>query len=98
MLVFFFISWWRQHEVLWGLTAVFSAILMINSYNVETHVYKYNNTLQYYVPVLTSNSYPYLMGINLAFFMLAIVYFIYDLWDKYGGKYAEEHEIKDVKP
>jgi len=32
-------------------------------------------------------SYPQLMGVNLIFFLLAIVYGFYDIFDKYGWKF-----------
>ena len=88
IIVLFLISFFTHQEILWGVTAVLSSVLMFTSYNVETYVYQINATASAYVPVLVTNSYPYLMGINMLFFVLALVLGLFDLFDKYGSKLA----------
>jgi len=85
----FIASFFTKQEILWAITAVFSGILMVTSYNVERYVYVYNETLSVYQPQITNFSYPYLMGINLLFFALCWLFGIFDLFDKYGSKVAE---------
>ena len=84
----FITSFFTKQEILWALTAVVSSILMFTSYNIEYYVYQFNASINAYYPVIQSNSYPYLMGINMIFFGLALVLGIFDLFDKYGKKIA----------
>ena len=94
MVVIFFVAFFTKQEILWALTAVLSAILMFSSYNVQYYIYEINVTLSAYQPVFTSHSYPYLMGINFIFFMLSVILGIFDLFDKYGSKFAGNPGIK----
>ena len=84
----FIASFFTKQEILWAITAVFSGVLMFTSYHVETYVYQYNSTISAYSPVLLTNSYPYLMAINMLFFALALLLGLFDLFDKYGGGFA----------
>ena len=80
----FITSFFTKQEILWAITAVISGILMYTSFNIETFVYEYSITLGAYVPISISYSYPYLMGINMLFFILALVLGLFDMFDKYG--------------
>ena len=80
----FFMSFFTKQEILWGLTAVISAMLMYTSFHVETYVYEFDTILGAYMPILTTHSYPYLMGVNLLFFALALILGLFDIFDKYG--------------
>jgi hypothetical protein len=82
----FIAAFFTKQEILWAITLIFSGVLSFMSYNIEYYVYEYNATISAYSPVIVSHSYPYLMGINIAFFVLAIVLLIFDLFDKYGSK------------
>jgi hypothetical protein len=84
-LILFATAFFTKQEILWALCAVLLGVLMFTSFNVETYVYQYNTTLLAYEPVQVSNSYPYLMGLNAAFFVLALVLGIFDLYDKIKG-------------
>jgi hypothetical protein len=84
MIIIFFISYFTKHELLWAITLVLSAVLMINSFYVETYVYQYNSTISAYSPVVISSSYIYLMGINMLFFGLSMLMGLYDVFEKYG--------------
>ena len=80
----FFTSFFTKQEIIWGITAVFAGMLIYTSYNIEYPVYQYNATLlAYQVVNVTSYSF-YLSGLNLMFFILAVVLGIYDILDKYG--------------
>lgn len=87
VLVLFATSFFTHQEILWALTLVFSGVLMFTSYNVEGYVYEWNATAGAYDAVVVSHSYPYLMGLNLLFFILALILGLFDLFDKYGKKY-----------
>jgi hypothetical protein len=85
----FISSFFTKQEILWGITIVLFGVLMYTSYNVEYYVYNWNITVQAYEPIVASHSYPYLMGLNLLFFVLGMLLGIFDLFDKYGMKFAK---------
>lgn len=91
----FIASFFTKQEILWALTSVLSGVLMFTSYHVETYVYQYNTTIGVYSPIVVSHSYPYLMAINMLFFVLTLVLGIFDLFEKYGSRFAGT--IGDVK-
>ena len=62
---------------------------MFTSYNVEYYVYQPNTTINMYQPVAVSHSYPYMMGINLIFSALCLLFGMFDLFDKYGKQASE---------
>ena len=88
MIGVFIASFFTKQEILWALTSVVSGVLMFTSYDIEYYVYQYNTTLAAYNPIAITHSYPYLMAINLLFFALALVLGIFDLFEKYGSKFA----------
>ena len=85
VIILFLIAFFTKQEILWSLVAVVSGALMFNSYDIQYYVYQFNSTLAAYQPVLISDSYPYLMAINMLFFALALALGLFDLFDKYGG-------------
>jgi len=91
VIALFATAFFSKQEILWALTLVFSGVLMFTSYNIEGYVYQFNATMSAYQPLVISHSYPYLMGLNALFFMLALVLGLFDLFDKYGKK------VYDVK-
>ncbi len=88
MITLFIISFFLKQEILWSLTLVLSGTLMFTSYNIEYYVYQFNSTLSAYQPIFVTHSYPYLMAINMMFFALAMILGLFDLFDKYGNKFA----------
>lgn len=86
----FLASFFTKQEILWVLTLVLSGVLMFTSFHVESYVYQVNVTLGAYEAIQVSHSYPYLMGINLLFFVLSMVLGLFDLFDKYGGEVSEK--------
>lgn len=84
---FFITSFFSKQEILWAVTSVLSGVLMFTSYNVEVLSYEYNATSTVYETVVLTYSYPYLMGLNMLFFVLALLLGIFDLFDKYGGNF-----------
>jgi hypothetical protein len=84
LICLFIASFFTKQEILWAITSVISGVLMFSSFNVETYVYEYNMTIGAYFPVLITHSYPYLMGLNMLFFSLALLLGLFDLFDKYG--------------
>ena len=74
MIGFFFTSILTKQEVFWICSVFLSGILMIVSYSVEI---VQNNQL-------VSHSFPYMMGINLFFFIMSVLLLMLDLFDKYG--------------
>lgn len=91
----FIASFFTHQEILWALTLLFSGVLMFTSWNVESYIYVYNVTSSAYDPTMVTHSYPYLMGINLVFFVLALVLTIFDLFDKYGARAVNNKEDDD---
>ena len=88
----FITAFFTKQEILWGMTAVFSAVLMFTSFSIETYVYVFNTTQGVYVPVMESHSYIYLMGINMLFFVLALLLGLFDMFDKYGVQIFKNKE------
>lgn len=81
-IISFGISFVTKNEVIWGITSVLFGILMISSFNVEMPTYQFNETIRTFEPIVLSYSYPYLMGINMLFFSLALVFGIWDVYSK----------------
>jgi len=69
---FFVGAFFTKQEIFWAISVVLSGFLMVTTYNIN------HNAINY--------SYPVLMGINLIFFLLSIIYGFHDLFDKYGKK------------
>ena len=89
---FFLLSFFTKQEIIWAITAVLAGILMFSSFGVETYVYNYNASLGAYAPVLMVNSYLYLAWINMIFFVLALILGLFDIFDKYGSRFAKTYE------
>ena len=77
----FFLAFYTKQELFWFMSIVMSSIMMINSWNVEVLSYVYNNVTTVYDPTYVVYYYPYLMGINLMFLGLSIIYSLYDIFD-----------------
>lgn len=88
VIVLFIASFFTHQELLWALTLVISGVMAFTSYNIEGYIYQWNAGIGAYDAVLVHNSYPYLMGLNLLFFVLALILGLFDLFDKYGKKFA----------
>ena len=59
----FFTAFFVKHEIFWTLSFIFSAILMVASYNITLII---GNEFMTY-------SYPYMMNFNLIFFGLSLI-------------------------
>ena len=95
VVVLFATSFFTKQEILWVLTTIFSGILMFTSYNIQYYTYEYNTTISAYAPVMQSFSYPYLVAINLIFFALAIILGLFDIFDKYGSRFAGSNSKRE---
>jgi len=91
----FIASFFTKQEILWAVTAVLTAVLMFTSFNVEYNTYQYNTSSFIYMPITLSYSYPYLMAINMLFFVLALVLGMFDLFEKYGSRVFRKPKQKD---
>lgn len=88
MIVMFMVSFFTKQEILWTITLVISGVLMFTSYDIQYYVYEFNATIGAYDAILTTHYYPYLMALNMIFFVLALILGMFDLFDKYGSKFA----------
>jgi hypothetical protein len=88
-ITFFCLAFFFKQEMLWILTLIVSALLMFSSYGIEIQREVLDSTFGVYYTTLVTVSYPYLMGLNLIFFLLALVLAIFDLFEKYGHKIIE---------
>ena len=88
VVVLFGVAFFTHNEIIWALTSIISGILMFASYGIEVNTYVANTTSGYYQPLVISYSYPYLMGINLLFFGLALILGLFDMFDKYSSRFA----------
>ena len=91
-IVLFFVSFFTKQEILWAVTLVLTGALMFTSWNIEYYVYEFNSTMNAYAPVMTHHNYPYLMAINMLFFVLAMVLVLFDMFDKYGSRLSKKGE------
>lgn len=89
-IVIFITSFFMKQEILWSITLVLHGFLMVTSFDIEIYVYEYNASIIAYSPIVIHNSYPYLMGINMVFFSLALVLGLHDLFEKYGFKFLKK--------
>jgi hypothetical protein len=89
MLAFFATAFFTKNEILWAVTLVLSGFLMFTSFNIELQTYVYNSTINAYQYEIRNEYYPYLMGINMIFFILGMVLMLYDLWAKFSLSNAE---------
>ena len=83
LLALFITSFYTKQILLWTITLVLGGIMMFTSYDIGWYVYQYNFTTEIYVATVISHSYPYLMAVNLIFFVLALVLGIFDMFDQY---------------
>jgi len=90
----FIAAFFTKQEILWTITLVIAGVLMFTSYNVETYVYEFNASINVYSPIIVSHNYPYLMGLNMLFFVLGLVLGMFDLFDKYGTIFSEKFKFK----
>ncbi len=86
----FFTAFFTKQEIIWALSLLFSGFMMISSWNVEYYVYEFNQTLGAYYPVAITHSYPYLMGLNIAFLSLSLLLGLFDIFDKYGTQFVKK--------
>jgi len=84
--ILFFVAYFTKQEVIWGMVVVLAAVLMFTSYTVESYTYDYNVTTGAYDPIKVVNYYPYLSGINVLLFSLALIFMLFDIFEKYGLK------------
>jgi len=88
VIALFITAFFTKQELLWVITLLLSGVMMFSSYDIQYYVYQYNTTIGAYYPVITTHHYPYLMGINMLFFALALLLGLFDIFDKYGSKFA----------
>ena len=81
----FIVSFYTRQEILWILTLAMSGILMISSSTIEIIGYSFDNVTTSYALSTQVFYYPYLMGINLLIFGLALLFGIFDIYDKFGS-------------
>ena len=96
-IILFFIAFFTKQEIIWSIILVISGVLMFTSWDIQYYIYEFNATISAYQPVFTHHSYPYLMALNMVFFVLALILGLFDLFDKYGTKFAGEIP-EQVKP
>ena len=84
VIVVFIAAFYTKQEILWSITLILSGALMFTSWDIGKYTYLYNTSSNAYAPVVISNSYPYLMGINFIFFGLTLALLLFDIFEKYG--------------
>ena len=89
--VFFFLfAYFKKQEILWAISLVFFGILMVAASSIEGTVYVFNASISAYQAARISYNYPYLIWMNGLFFVLSLVLSIFDIFDKYGRKIADD--------
>lgn len=90
-LVFFVAAWYTHQELIWAISLVLFGVLMVSSFNVEFHAYQYSTTLGAYEPIVIHESYTYMMGLNMLFAALSLLFGLFDLFDKIKQHKAESN-------
>lgn len=80
----FLTAFFTKQVLLWSINILLSGILMFTAWNIEYPTYVYSAALGAYENVVITNSYPYLMAINMLFFGLGITLMFFDIFDQYG--------------
>lgn len=78
----FMAAFFTKYVVLWGLSSILSAVLILSSWDIEYYVYQYNATIYSYSPTIIHLSYGYLSGIGVAFFGLSLIFLFYDIYNQ----------------
>ena len=85
-IVLFLIAFFLKQEVIWAMALVVLSVLMMSAFSIESYVYEFNETLGAYYPKVQTISHPYFMGVNMLFFVVALLLALYDIYEKYGVK------------
>ena len=96
-IILFFVAFFTKQEIIWAIALVLTGMLMFTSWNIEYYVYVFNATSSAYVPTITYHNYPYLMAINMLFFVLSMILGLFDLFDKYGSKFVRKKSDRETK-
>jgi len=88
-LILFFVAFFTKQEIIWAIALVLTGVLMFTSWNIEYYVYIFDASINAYVPTITNHNYPYLMAINMIFFVLCMILGLFDLFDKYGSRFLK---------
>lgn len=84
MIGFFLTAFFTRQEILWSLTILLSGVLMIASLNVTIKMLIFDTTLNTSVHQYVPHELGYMLAFNLLFFGLGLIYFLMDVFDKYG--------------
>jgi len=83
-ILFFCFAYFTHQELLWGIALILSGVLMVAGNYIELNHYVFNIATGGYDLTTSGFYYPYLTGINMLFFSLALILSLFDLYDKYG--------------
>jgi hypothetical protein len=97
-IIVFFIAFFSRQEIVWVIAMVLSATMAFGGSLVEYNYYSYNTTNSAYDFKTDIYQYPYLGALNWMFFFLALIFGIYDIFEKYGGRFAKDNEQRNYKP
>lgn len=99
--VFFIIAFYARHELMWALVILLSIVTAFNSANIEYAHYEFNVLTTGYDWATTNYYYPFMIWINAAVAVIALLFFIFDIWEQYLLKVgkttddgAQRHEQK----
>jgi hypothetical protein len=81
MLGFWIWAFVGKNLVVWTISAVLAGLLAFMSVSVETLGYAWDPLQQIYIMATTTHSYLWLMGVNIIFFVLALVFVVFDIFE-----------------
>jgi hypothetical protein len=84
MFVFFGVSFITRSEVMWSIVILLSGILMYSSNYIHIKELVFNPEINMVVTQYTVYSYTGMIYFNLIFFMLALIFLMFDMFDKYS--------------
>lgn len=85
MLTFFVVAFYFKHPLFWAITLIKSVILMYGSMMLQTRDLVFDTTINQVITQYTVHTIPFLLYLNLMFFLLALVFGILDWYDNYNN-------------
>ena len=97
-LLVFATGFYSKQPILWVIAMVLFAFITVSSFHIEDTEYVYDSSTLSYTAQHTSYSYAYLSTINIMFFILAMIMFVYDMFIQWKDVGADPVLPKGADP
>jgi cobalamin synthase len=83
-LIVFGVAFFTKQEVIWGIALITFGLLIMTALTIQVQVPVYNaTTSSYSISFISRQEYP-VMAFNIGMFALSLLYFFFDIFDKWG--------------